>query len=109
MCMDKKKRIWGNICLFFNQSKSVPVNKDQFKPYYSCKFTLTRIYLYALGTHQLPCSCNLQRYLLYQHNICKVICLKKQNRIVQISKGLCVWFLKLTGLNIGNVIHKKVT
>ena len=34
----------------FNQSKSVPVNKDQFKPYCSCHFILTRIYLYALGT-----------------------------------------------------------
>ena len=34
----------------FHQSKSVPVNKDQFKPYCSCHFILTRIYLYALGT-----------------------------------------------------------
>ena len=34
----------------FNQSKSVPINKDQFKPYYSCRFILTRAYLYALGT-----------------------------------------------------------
>ena len=34
----------------FNQSKSAPVNKDQFKPYYSCHFTLTRIYLYAQDT-----------------------------------------------------------
>ena len=34
----------------FNQSKSVPVNKDQFKPYYSCRLILTRVYLYALGT-----------------------------------------------------------
>ena len=24
----------------FNQSKSVPVNKDQFKSYYSCNFIL---------------------------------------------------------------------
>ena len=37
----------------FNQSKSVPVNKDQFKPYYSCHFILTRVYLYALGTSTL--------------------------------------------------------
>ena len=36
-----------NVC--FNQSKSVPANKYQFKPYYSCHFILTRIYLYALG------------------------------------------------------------
>ena len=33
----------------FNKNKSVPVIKDQFKPYYSCHF-LTRVYLYALGT-----------------------------------------------------------
>ena len=31
----------------FNQSKSIPVNKDQFKPYYTCHFILTRIYLYV--------------------------------------------------------------
>ena len=37
-----------NVC--FNQCKSVLANKDQFKPYYSCHFILTRIYLYALGT-----------------------------------------------------------
>ena len=34
---------------------------------------------------------------------------EKQNRIVLISKGLFVWFLKCAELNIGNVIHKKVT
>ena len=34
----------------FNQSKSVPVNKDRFKPNYSCHFILPRIYLYALDT-----------------------------------------------------------
>ena len=33
-----------------NQSKSVSVIKDQFKPYYSCHFILTRVNLYALGT-----------------------------------------------------------
>ena len=37
----------------FDQSKSVPVNEDQFKPYYSCRFILTRAYLYALGTSTL--------------------------------------------------------
>ena len=31
----------------FNQSKSVPVNKDQLKPF---NFISTKIYLYALGT-----------------------------------------------------------
>ena len=34
----------------FNQRKSVPINKDQFKPYCSCQFILTMIGLYALGT-----------------------------------------------------------
>ena len=34
----------------FNQSKSVPVDKDQSKPYYSCHFILTRVYLYAQCT-----------------------------------------------------------
>ena len=34
----------------FNQSISVPVNKDQFKPHYSCHFILTSVYQYALGT-----------------------------------------------------------
>ena len=34
----------------FKQSKPVPVNKEQFKPYCSCNFILTRIYLYDLGT-----------------------------------------------------------
>ena len=142
----------------FNQSKSVPVNKDQFIPSYSCKFTLTIFYwpfqggtsfvdllcfcsvlcllcfvrvclyvlrghllgkgwplgsrlwcllwvchfpigilgqvwylivsipdlcnltyfTYILWVHQLPCSCNLQRYSLYQHNICRVICWKNE-------------------------------
>ena len=35
-------------------------------------------FAYMLWVHQLPCSCNLQRYSLYQHNICKVICLKNK-------------------------------
>ena len=34
----------------FKQSKPVLVNKDQFKPYCSFNFILTRIYLYDLGT-----------------------------------------------------------
>ena len=34
----------------FNQSISLQVNKDEFKPYYSCHFILTRIYIHALGT-----------------------------------------------------------
>ena len=34
----------------FYQGKSAQVNKDQFKPYYSCHFILTRICLYAPGT-----------------------------------------------------------
>ena len=34
----------GNTMFVFNQSKSVPVNKDQFKPYCSCHFIFARIY-----------------------------------------------------------------
>ena len=37
-------------CLFLNQSTSAPVNKDKFKPYCTCHFISTMIYLYALGT-----------------------------------------------------------
>ena len=37
----------------FNQSKSVPVYKDQCKPYCTCHFILTRLYLYGLGTSTL--------------------------------------------------------
>ena len=44
-----------NVC--FNQSKSVPANKDQFKPYNSCHFILTRIYLYALGRIAQSVTC----------------------------------------------------
>ena len=34
----------------FKQSRPVPVKKDQFKPYCSCNFILTRLYLYDLVT-----------------------------------------------------------
>ena len=44
-----------NVC--FNQRKSVPANKDQFNPYYSCHFILTRIYLYALGPIAQSVTC----------------------------------------------------
>ena len=60
----------------FNQSKSAPVNKDQFKPYYSCRFYFNGDLPIFSGYVNSPYSCNLQRYSLYQHTICKVICLK---------------------------------
>ena len=31
-------------------------------------------FIYMLWVHQLPYSCNLQIYSLYQHTTCKVIC-----------------------------------
>ena len=34
---------------------------------------------------------------------------EKQNRIVEISKGLLEWFLKWAWLNTDNAIHKQVT
>ena len=66
------------ILFVFKQNKSVPVNKDQFKPHCSCNFILTRIYLYALGT-STPLLIKLTKILhIYQHTICKVICLKNK-------------------------------
>ena len=44
-CINPLKKLF-----VFNQSKSAPVNKDQFKSYNSCHLIFTRVNLYALGT-----------------------------------------------------------
>ena len=35
-------------------------------------------FTYMFWVYQLPYLCNLQRYSIYQHTICKVICLKNK-------------------------------
>ena len=59
------------------QSKSDAVYKDQFKPYFSWHFILTRIYLYALGT-STHCSGDLQRYSLLLTQHMQSTCLKNK-------------------------------
>ena len=81
-CMHYLKKIF-----VFNQSKSVPVNKDQFRPYYSncCHFILTRIYLYALGSPTL-----LRCVVIRSHN--KHISLSETSHGWTINLNYCHFF-----------------
>ena len=64
-------------CLFLfkaNLSQLLKINLN----HNTVAILLLQGYTYLLWVHQLPCSCNLQRYSYYQHNICKVIRLKNK-------------------------------
>ena len=64
--------------LVYNQSKSSPVKKDQFKPYYSCHFILTRVCLYALGT-STPLFMKLTKILIISTQHMQSNLFEKQN------------------------------